>query len=114
MSRVERTRTRIAGFQSPEMDFQLMRSLGAASFGGGEVGEIFAARAAMGSEDPRAWPPSFAALADRLRAAGEDAARRGQRVSASARATISCAPPCITGRRNISPILSAARRSNGG
>jgi pimeloyl-ACP methyl ester carboxylesterase len=82
MSRVERTRTRIAGFQSPEMDFQLMRSLGAASFGGGEVGEIFAARAAMGSDDPRAWPPSFAELADRLRAAGEDAARRGQRVSA--------------------------------
>ena len=59
-----------------------MRSLGAASFGGGEVGEIFAARAVMGSDDPRAWPPSFAALADRLRAAGEDAARRGQRVSA--------------------------------
>src|SRR5262249_16147570 len=82
MSRVERTRTRIAGFQSPEMDFQLMRSLGAASFGSGEVGEIFAARAAMGSDDPRAWPPSFAVLADRLHAAGEDAARRGQRVSA--------------------------------
>ena len=44
MSRVERTDTRITGFENPEMDFQLMRSLGAASFGGGEPGEIFAAR----------------------------------------------------------------------
>jgi hypothetical protein len=30
MSKVERTITRIAGLGSPEMDFQLMRSLGAA------------------------------------------------------------------------------------
>jgi hypothetical protein len=29
MSRVERTGTRVLGFQSIEMDFQLMRSLGA-------------------------------------------------------------------------------------
>jgi dienelactone hydrolase len=82
MSRVERTDTRIAGFQSPEMDFQLMRSLGAASFGGGEPGEIFAARRAMKGDDPYAWPPAFSALADRLRAAGDAAAGRGHRVSA--------------------------------
>jgi hypothetical protein len=31
MSTVDRTTTRIAGLQGPELDFQLMRSLGAAS-----------------------------------------------------------------------------------
>src|SRR5262245_4275270 len=34
MSTVERTSTRISGLKSPEMDFQLMRSLGAANYGG--------------------------------------------------------------------------------
>lgn len=52
MSRVERTATRIVGFQNPEMDFQLMRSLGAGSFKGGEPGEIFAARGAIQGDDP--------------------------------------------------------------
>ena len=82
MARVERTSTRIVGFQSPEMDFQLMRSLGAASFGGGAPGEIFAARAAIQDENPRAWPPAFSALAERVRKAGETAAGRGHHVSA--------------------------------
>lgn len=81
MSRVERTGIRIAGFQSAEMDFQLMRSLGAASFRGGEPGEIFAARSAV-QDDPYAWPPAFSALGDRVRAASEDAARRDRRVTA--------------------------------
>lgn len=82
MTRVERTSTRIRGFESPEMDFQLMRSLGAARFGGGEPGEIFAARGCTTGDDPAAWPPAFSALADRLREMGEDAAGRGRRVSA--------------------------------
>jgi pimeloyl-ACP methyl ester carboxylesterase len=64
------------------MDFQLMRSLGAASFRSGEPGEIFAARSAVQDDDPYAWPPAFSALADRVRAAGEDAARRDHRISA--------------------------------
>jgi pimeloyl-ACP methyl ester carboxylesterase len=82
MSRVERTGTRIVGFQSPEMDFQLMRSLGAASFRGGEPGEIFAARGAIQDESPYAWPPAFSALAERVCKAAETAADHGHRVSA--------------------------------
>jgi pimeloyl-ACP methyl ester carboxylesterase len=82
MSRVERTGTRILGFQSAEMDFQLMRSLGAASFRGGEPGEIFAARALLPDENPYAWPPAFAALAERVRGAAEGAQGRGHGVSA--------------------------------
>jgi pimeloyl-ACP methyl ester carboxylesterase len=82
MSRVERTDTRITGFENPEMDFQLMRSLGAASFGGGEPGEIFATRRAIKDDDPYAWPPAFSALADHVRRAGENAAACGHHVSA--------------------------------
>ena len=82
MSRVERTATRIVGFQNPEMDFQLMRSLGAGSFKGGEPGEIFAARGAIQSDDPYGWPPAFSALGDRVRKDGEEAARRGHAISA--------------------------------
>ena len=82
MARVERTNTRITGFQSPELDFQLMRSLGAASFRGGEPGEIFAARGAIKDDDPYAWPLAFSALADQVRKTGETAAGRGHGVSA--------------------------------
>lgn len=81
MSTVERTATRIAGFGKAELDFQLMRSLGAAAYGGGAPGEIFHARQAIG-EDPYAWPPAFEALARRIEAIGEDAAKRGHSVSA--------------------------------
>ena len=41
---VERSLTRVAGFASGEMDFQLMRLLGAITYGGGAPGEIFHAR----------------------------------------------------------------------
>jgi len=79
MSTVERTATRIRGFESGELDFQLMRSLGAAA-SGGTPGEIFHAIAGIG-EDPYAWPPAFEALARRVDAAGQEAADKGRRVS---------------------------------
>src|SRR6266540_5745217 len=66
MANVERTATRIAGFASAEMDFQLMRSLGAANCGGGTPGEVFAARRAIAGDDPYGWPPAFAELAERV------------------------------------------------
>ncbi len=66
MAGVERTATRIAGFKSAEIDFQLMRLLGSASFGGSAAGEVFAARTLMVNEDPREWPGAFSPMADRL------------------------------------------------
>jgi pimeloyl-ACP methyl ester carboxylesterase len=82
MSSVERTSTRIAGFSSGELDFQLMRLLGACTSGSGSPGEIMAARARMGGEDPRAWPAAFGARAEALVAAGEEARAKGHAVSA--------------------------------
>jgi len=46
------------------MDFQLLRSLGAANYMGGTVGEIFAAIRNTNDGDPRSWPPIFASLGD--------------------------------------------------
>ena len=40
---VTRSATRVRGFADPEMDFQLLRSLGVANSMGAAVGEIFAA-----------------------------------------------------------------------
>jgi hypothetical protein len=69
MSRVERTAIRVLGFGNPEMDFQLMRSLGAASFRGGEPGEIFAARGAIPDES-RLWMAAGVRESGRARARG--------------------------------------------
>src|ERR687885_1655429 len=38
---VTRSATRVHGFADPEMDFQLLRGLGVANYGGGAVGEDF-------------------------------------------------------------------------
>jgi dienelactone hydrolase len=61
---VARSTTRVRGFADPEMDFQLLRSLGAANYMGGAVGEIFAAVRNINNGDPRSWPPIFATLGD--------------------------------------------------
>jgi pimeloyl-ACP methyl ester carboxylesterase len=78
VARVERTATRILGFTSPEMDFQLMRSLGASDYGGGAPGEIFAARRQIEGEDPNAWAQAFAALAARLEGVAAGTIARGR------------------------------------
>jgi hypothetical protein len=66
--RVARSTTRVRGFADPEMDFQLLRSLGAANYMGGAVGEILAAVRGIRDGDPRTWPAVFAALGDRTQA----------------------------------------------
>src|SRR3954463_6998757 len=66
-NRITRSATRVRGFADPEMDFQLLRSLGVANSMGAAVGEIFAAVRDITDGDPRTWPPAFAALGDRTR-----------------------------------------------
>jgi hypothetical protein len=80
---VERTATRIIGFTSSEMDFQLMRMLGPATAGGGAPGEIFAARAKIDDDDPYAWPAAFAARAADLQRLAADATGRGHGLTAA-------------------------------
>jgi hypothetical protein len=82
MSTVERTITRIAGLSSSEMDFQLMRSLGAANYGGAAPGEVFQSLHAIDGNDPYQWPAAFEGLARRVEQQGDEAARKGHPVSA--------------------------------
>src|SRR5437764_13511427 len=65
-TRVERTASRIVGFSSAELDFQLMRSLGAANYGGCAPGGVFAARALIQEGDTYGLPPALAALPPRV------------------------------------------------
>jgi pimeloyl-ACP methyl ester carboxylesterase len=64
---VTRSATRVRGFADPEMDFQLLRSLGVANSMGAAVGEILAAVRDIKDGDPRTWPPAFAALGAQTR-----------------------------------------------
>ena len=82
MSTVERTTTRIGGLSSPEMDFQLMRSLGAANYGGGTPGELFQRLGTIDGNDPYQWPPAFDALAEEVEQLATQAAGRGHGISA--------------------------------
>jgi alpha-beta hydrolase superfamily lysophospholipase len=82
MSTVERSATRVAGLESPEMDFQLMRSLGAATYGGAAPGELFQRLGTIDGNDPYQWPPAFGALAREIEAKAEQAAGRSRDVSA--------------------------------
>jgi pimeloyl-ACP methyl ester carboxylesterase len=52
------------------MDFQLLRSLGAATSMGAAVGEVLAAARDIKDGDPRSWPPAFAALGDQTGSLG--------------------------------------------
>src|SRR5215470_13677596 len=79
---VERTLTRIRGFANAELDFQLMRSLGAANYGGGTPGEIFQARGQITGDDPYSWPSSFDTLAQQVEALGEEAEKKVRLVTA--------------------------------
>lgn len=66
--RLSRGAVRFAAFDNPEMDFQLMRSLGAVAYGGGAVGEIGTARGTIADGDPASWVAAFGALASAVEA----------------------------------------------
>ncbi|HHT10632.1 MAG TPA: hypothetical protein GX009_10010, partial [Candidatus Atribacteria bacterium] len=57
-----RSSMKIKGFSDPEMDFQLMRSIGTDWYGGGILGEILLAASEITDGDPSNWPKSFAQL----------------------------------------------------
>jgi pimeloyl-ACP methyl ester carboxylesterase len=82
MSALELTRsaTRVTGFADGELDFQLMRQLGSASYGGASVGETLALVPSIAG--PPEWVDRFAELAERQQADGTERARRGHTVSA--------------------------------
>jgi pimeloyl-ACP methyl ester carboxylesterase len=73
---VTRSATRVRGFADPEMDFQLIRSLGVANYMGAAVGEVLAAVRDIKDGDPRTWPSAFAALGSRVRSVAQAVLQR--------------------------------------
>lgn len=65
MSETIRSITRVQGFKDSEMDFQLLRQLGSATYGGASIGESLAVAARMSDETPEQWVVNFAELASR-------------------------------------------------
>ncbi len=79
---LERGRTRVAGFADAEMDYQLMRQLGAARYGGASVGECLALARRIHNGDPQSWVAEFSAAGARQEQDAAERARRGHVVSA--------------------------------
>lgn len=65
MSETVRSITRVQGFKDSEMDFQLLRQLGSATYGGASIGESLALAAKISDESPEQWVTNFAELANR-------------------------------------------------
>ncbi len=81
-SSLERGRTRVVGFADAEMEFQLIRQMGAARYGGAAVGECLALAQRIESGMPASWVSAFADAAVRQEADAQRRAARGHAVSA--------------------------------
>ena len=79
---LERGRTRVAGFANAEMDFQLIRQLGVARYGGSSIGECLALARQIEDGIPASWVGAFAAAGARQEADAARRAARGHAVSA--------------------------------
>ncbi len=79
---LERGLTRVKGFDDAEMDFQLIRQLGSARYGGASVGECLALAQRITNGVPASWVAAFAAAAARQEADAQKRASRNHRVSA--------------------------------
>jgi pimeloyl-ACP methyl ester carboxylesterase len=70
-SQITRSITRVTGFRDPEFDYQLLRAMGTADYGGSTVGECLAAAGMITDGDTGSWVRAFGDLAARV----EDRAR---------------------------------------
>lgn len=82
MRGVARSGIRLSLFTDSEMDFQILRSLGADGSGGGTAGEILLAARQIEDGNPVSWSAAFLSLAERLEEDGATRLERGHTVSA--------------------------------
>lgn len=81
-SLITRSLTRVTGFRDAEFDYQLLRTMGLADYGGSTTGECLAAASTIIDGDPESWVRSFDQLASRVEARATTALQSGHRVSA--------------------------------
>ena len=80
-SDVVRSAVRVEGFRDDEFNYQLIRALGMAAYGGSSVGECLAVVAQITDGSPSSWTRVFEQLARRVEAQGRDCLAAGRRVS---------------------------------
>jgi len=81
-SQITRSVTRVTGFRDPEFDYQLLRAMGAADYGGATVGECLAAAGMITDGDTGSWVSAFCALAARVEDRAHACREAGHLVSA--------------------------------
>ena len=81
-SDVVRSAVRVEGFRDDEFDYQLIRAMGVADYGGSTVGECLAVVAEITDGSPRSWALAFERLARRVEDRGRACLEAGRRVSA--------------------------------
>jgi len=81
-SRITRSVTRVSGFRDAEFDYQLLRAMGAADYGGSSVGECLAAAGMITDGDTGSWVSAFVRLADRVERRASTCLEAGHLVSA--------------------------------
>lgn len=80
-SQLTRSLTRVAGFRDAEFDYQLLRAVGVADYGGSTAGECLAAASMIVDGDTRSWARVFGELADRVERRGRECLDAGRVVS---------------------------------
>ena len=80
-SDVVRSAVRVEGFRDDEFNYQLIRALGVADYGGSTVGECLAVVAEIADGSPVSWTRAFERLAQRVEAQGRACLAAGRRVS---------------------------------
>jgi len=80
-SDVVRSAVRVEGFRDDEFDYQLIRAMGVADYGGSTVGECLAVVAEITDGSPRSWTRAFGLLGERVEEQGRACLAGGHRVS---------------------------------
>ncbi|HEY4927638.1 MAG TPA: alpha/beta hydrolase [Acidimicrobiales bacterium] len=80
-SEVVRSAVRVEGFRDDEFNYQLIRAIGLADYGGSTVGECLAVVAEITDGSPSSWSLAFDRLARRVEAEGRSCLADGRRVS---------------------------------
>ncbi len=80
--KISRGKLRVKGFREPEMEFQLIRSLGAIYSGGGAIGECLLVVSRMKEETPDCWTEEFTKLAKSVEAEGDSRLADGHKFTA--------------------------------
>ena len=81
MADLKRSKTRVLAFKDAEMDFQLIRQLGACAYGGSSVGECLSLAGRIDDGIPSSWVDEFTKLAEHQKKDAATRAAKGHAIS---------------------------------